>query len=287
MKKFGKKVFEHITKVAPTLSAVLLYFMRLKRLPNLKSPRYFAEKLTWLKLYEYADNPLISSLADKYEVRRYIESKGYQNILNEIYGVYDSADEVDFNSLPSKFALKGTHGCGYNIIVNDKSAIDINEVRSRANSWLQERYGYSSVELHYTKIKPRLVVEKNLSNSQGAVPLEYKIFCFNGKVRVIQVSSDPTNDIKRNYFDIDWNELPYGKDEYRNNIPMSKPVGLSKIISIAEELADGFPFVRVDLYADEERVVFGELTFSPAAGCPPIISTEGQVEMGKLLELSV
>lgn len=276
---------EIITKFSPTTGAVLLYVAKMKKIPNLKNPKNFAEKVNWLKLNTYADSILVSECADKYAVRDYVAKKGFGNILNDYYGIYDSYDDIDFESLPDSFALKVTHGCGYNIIVDNKVELDLDAVAVRVSGWMRQRYGYASAEMHYTKIKPRVLIEKNMKKSDGSLPLEYKIFCFNGEPRVVQVSSDSANPVNRNYFDIDWHELDYSIPAYRNKEPMEKPENLNELIDIARGLSGDFPFVRVDLYADTEEVVFGELTFTPAAGCPPIMSELSLSEMGKMLDI--
>ncbi len=275
-----------ITKISPSLSASLLYIAKIHKIPNLKNPETYSEKSTWLKINDYAHNSLASICADKYAVRKYISDKGYPHILTKEYGVYSSFNEIDSQALPSAFVLKVTHGCGYNIICDDKSSLDFDKTRERVETWLKEPYGYASAELHYTKIKPRILIEENMKDEEGKLPLEYKIFCFNGKVGVIQVSSDDTAPLKRNYFDTDWNELDYSKPEYRDTNPMSRPSYLPELLKIASDLCQDFPLVRVDLYADENRIIFGELTLTPAAGCPPILSEYGQKTMGEMLDLS-
>ena len=119
IKYIGKKFLELLTRVSPKLSARFLYIYNTKQIPHLKNPKNFNEKMTKLKL-TYKDNQLVSKCADKYEVREYVKSKGLGHILNELYFVCDDPDEINFEKLPDKFALKCTHGCGYNIICSDK-----------------------------------------------------------------------------------------------------------------------------------------------------------------------
>ena len=158
----SKRFFELLTKISPLLSCKLLYFIRTKKIPNLKKPITFNEKTTYLKLNNYSKNDLVVKCADKYEVRKYVEDKGYSKLLNELYGVYDNFDEIDFEKLPNKFALKCTHGCAYNIICSDKSKFNKEEARKKVNKWMKEKYGYATTELHYTKIKPKIIIEKYL-----------------------------------------------------------------------------------------------------------------------------
>ena len=195
IKKIGKKFFEILTRISPRLSAKILYIYRTKEIPHLKNPKKFNEKMTNLKL-TYKDNQLVSQCADKYGVREYVKSKGLEHILNELYLICNNPDEIDFDKLPDKFALKCTHGCGYNIICNDKSKLDIKETKTKLNKWLKEKYGLATQELHYLNIKPRIICEKYLCDENGKLPLDYKIYCFNGVPKCILVCSEREEKVK-------------------------------------------------------------------------------------------
>ncbi len=280
----GKRFFELLTKISPNLSSRILFFIRIKKFPNLKNPQTFNEKATWLKLNKYANDELVIKCADKYRVREYIESKGYASILNELYGVYDNFNDIDFSKLPQKFALKCNHGCAYNLICEDKSSFDIKNAEKKVNSWLKEKYGCATTELHYTKIKPKIIIEKYLCDKKGEMPTDYKFYCFNGKVKFIVVCSERGmhGKTKYDYYDTDWNELPYGLSIYNSNKTCKKPKNLNEMIKISEDLSSDFPFVRVDLYNTKEKIIFGELTFTPACSCDHTITKEADAIIGKI-----
>ena len=122
-----KKIRGLCIKVAPKLMSKRLYKQRLNKKLNLKNPQTFNEKIQWLKLYYCPNNPLVIQCADKYLAREYIKERGYGQYLNKLIGVWDSVDEIDWDRLPEKFAIKCNHGCGYNIICDDKSKLDISE----------------------------------------------------------------------------------------------------------------------------------------------------------------
>lgn len=286
IKKYGKNFMAAISKSSSVVGAYILFMLRTHRIPNLKNPKDFNEKMTYLKLNDYATNDMVVRCADKYLVRDYVKEKGYERILNELYGVYDSADQIDFSKLPEKFALRCTHGCAYNIICNDKKILNKSDSIKKLNSWLSEKYGYATQEIHYTKIKPRIIAESNLCDENNTLPLDYKLYCFDGEVKAIKVSSDREHNLKRNYFDRGWHELTFGKKRYRNNIIPSKPRLLNEMIKIAEDLSKGFPFVRVDLYEVKDKVIFGELTFTPACCCSSELSRYGNDTLGSYLNIS-
>ena len=285
IKFIGKRCFELITKLFPKFSCKLLFFMRTKKWPNIKHPKTFNEKTTYLKLYKYSNDGLVVKCADKYEVREYVKNQKYESILNELYGVYDNFDDIDFDKLPNKFALKCTHGCAYNIICSDKSKFNKEEARKKVNKWMKEKYGYATTELHYTKIKPRIIIEKYLCDESGKMPLDYKLYCFNGKVKCVLVCSERESNLRLSYYDLNWNRLPYEKKCWSSSVDIEKPANLDKMIKISEALSKDFPYVRVDLYNDNGEIIFGELTFTPACCCAPYYSELGDNELGEMLEV--
>ncbi len=278
-------MYELLTKVSPNISSKLLFIMRTKKIPNLKNPKSFNEKTTWLKMNKYNNDLLVSKCADKYLVREFLGKNDCKEILNELYGVYNTFEEIDFNKIPNKFALKCTHGCGYNIICNDKKNFDINEAKNRVKKWMNEKYGYATTELHYTKIKPKIIIEKYLCDENDKMPIDYKFYCFNGKVVCILVCSEREEKLKLNYFDKNWNVLNYAKEKWTGKKQIERPKNLEKMIEYSEKLSKEFPFVRVDLYNDNGKIIFGELTFTPACSCAPYYSKEGNLELGKKLIL--
>ena len=231
---------------------------------NLKNPKTFNEKLQWLKLRDWPTNELVIKCADKYRVREYIKEKKLENTLNKLIGVWDNADEIDFDKLPKQFALKCNHGCGYNVIVSDKSKIDVKEVRQKLNKWLKEDFGKNNAEPHYSKIKPKIICEKYL----GGNMTDYKFFCLNGKVEFMYIASGFGEgvDEKMTYLDKNGEITPYQRTNYKIKEDIVVPKSFEKMKKMSELLAKDFKFVRVDWYEVGGKVFFGELTFTPS-GC--------------------
>lgn len=269
------------------LTIKLYYYISMGVTPNFENPRNFNEKLQWLKVY-YRD-PLYIKCADKYSVREFVKEQGYEDILNEMYGVYDSAEDIDFEQLPDRFAMKCVHGCGSNLICEDKHLVDQEKVRDQFNKWMKKKIGNISGEYHYNYIKPRIIVEKNLSDKEGILPIDYKFYCFNGVPRCVCIYADRdlvNKTTKRCFFDSDWQELDFCTDEYKTSAKrFKKPSSLDEMFEIASNLSKPFPFVRVDLYEVDGNVVFGELTFTPTGGRGKAYTEKCNEEFGQLLEL--
>lgn len=169
------------------------YYIKLGRAINWKNPQRYTEKIQKYKLVYR--NEILGQCVDKYEVRKYILGKGLGGILNDLYGVYDRAEEIDFENLPQKFVIKTTDGGGGNtiIICTDKKALDIKSTIKRVNSWLNAKEVNAGREWAYTKIqKSRIVVEKfleNYNNPEAGIE-DFKILCFHGKPEYVIVDTD-------------------------------------------------------------------------------------------------
>ena len=242
-----------------------IYFLRTRKRLNLDNPQDWNEKMIWLSLYWR--NPLVSKCADKYAVREYLASKGCQDILNEQYGVYGDARDIDFDALPRKFVLKCNHGSKMNIICEDKDALDIPKTRSTLNKWLSRPYG-RSIEWQYKTIEPRILAEKYLESADGKM-MEYQIFCFNGKPMFFLVRNDLRNSAADKAserfavsYTMDWKRVYMRKGEEQFDFDLPRPHNYDKMIDYAKKLSADFPHVRVDYYEIDDKLVFGELTFS-------------------------
>ena len=256
-----------------------LYFkIVLKEKLDLKNPRTFNEKLQWLKLYYYPQNDLAVKCADKYRVREYIKDKEYENTLVPLLGAWDNVEDIDWDSLPNKFVLKCNHGCAYNIVCNDKTEFDRIKAKKQLNTWLKEDFGAFNIEPHYSNIKKhKITCEEFLGDNL----VDYKFFCFNGKVEYIVFDGDRYKKHKRNFYDKNWNYLDIKSDCENFGDIIKKPIALEQMKSIAEKLSQDFSFVRVDLYWINNKIYFGELTFYPWSGYVQFYPDEFDYTLGK------
>ena len=250
------------------LMSKFYYRIVLKKSLNLSNPCSFNEKIQWLKLYYYPYNKLVVKCTDKYSVRNYIEEKGYGDHLVKLYGVWDNANDIDWDNLPKQFVLKCSHGCAYNIIVTNKDAVNRNIIIKRLNSWLKEDFGAFNVEIHYSRIKKRVITcEEYL----GEALTDYKFFCFNGTPYCLYVSTDLVHDRQASigFFYLDGSKMPMQRDDYKNIKEIKLPYFYDDMKSAASELCRDFPFVRVDFFVTNNNWYFAELTFTPGAGMMP------------------
>lgn len=259
---------------------------RLGREVNLKNPTKYNDKLQWLKLYW--KDPLATKCADKYEVREFIEEEIGEKYLNELYSVYESVDEINLDELPNSFVLKGTHGSGYNIICKDKTLMNWEKEFKKMKRWLRNNYYWSKREWVYKDIKPRIICEKYMEDETGKAPMDYKIFCFSGKPKMIQVDVDRFGEHKQNFYDIDWNFMNVEIENFSDqSVEVERPKLLNEMLKLSEKLSKNFPQVRVDFYSFNNKIIFGELTFFHHSGMGKFFPPEFEEEMGSYFKLPI
>lgn len=269
---------------------LLQYRIKLGFFPNLRNPQRFTEKLQCYKLF-YRD-PIMKQCVDKYDVRRYIESLGLSSLLNECYGVFDNAEDVDFDKLPNQFVLKDTLGGGGNsvIICKDKSKADLDEYRSRMCRWTKSSIGKSfGREWVYEGRKHRIIVEKfiNSDPEKGGL-VDYKLFCFNGKFKYMYVIADRRVGEKAGFgiYDENFNRLDVLRcDEEPLKRTIDKPNNFEELVKTAELIAAKFPEARIDLYNQDGKILFGEITFFDGSGYMKFEPDSFDFEMGNVFNL--
>lgn len=266
---------------------VLIYEFRRRAgyWPNLKNPTSYNEKIQWLKLNWFDSNATIC--ADKFTVRDFVEKRGLAHILNDLYGVFDSINDLDVKVLPNEFVIKVTHGCGQNLICFDKNEMNWSVEFKKIKKWLKRSHYLDSLEWVYKDIKPRIIVEKLIKTEDGKSPKDYKIFCFHGEPRFLFVATDRGENTTRfDFYDLEWNHIPV-KNHYPNsNKKIDKPIELSEMLEYSRILSRGFPHVRIDFYIEQQKVIFGEFTFFHFSGNEPFEPKCYDFEFGRFLNLS-
>ena len=264
---------------------------------DLVNPILFNEKLQWIKLYDR--NPMMPKLADKYYVRKYVKNKIGEQYLNDLLGYYTSSTEFfkNYSCLPENFVIKATHASGWNYFVN-KNKVDKNILKKIIDKWLVENFYYYGREWAYKNIYPGILCEKIIKpiNINHPFPIDYRFFCFSGKPEFIVVdlgtyiSKTPSKSGKfessreRAVFDLNWDPIDVIIKHPMPNEPIYKPKNLFKMMELAKTLSKDFKFVRIDFY-NENKIIFGEMTFYPGNGFQIITPSSYDYKFGKLLKL--
>ena len=266
-RRFFLRILKEMRFLPPKMYVHYLYENRTGKKLNLKNPIEFNEKIQWYKVFYHPK--ILNQLVDKYAVRAYVEEKIGAQYLNEIYGVYNSADEVDFDKLPNQFVIKANHTSSHNLICNDKSKLNIKKSRKLFKKWLNKNQYYrTGQEWAYKDVKPRLIAEKFIKQDGRSSLIDYKFFCFNGKVKFVVLHLGRGENHKKGCYDLEFNRLPfrYYSLEMSINEEIEKPSNFDEMILLAEKLSDKLPFVRVDFYSIRGKTIFGEMTFYPSDG---------------------
>lgn len=252
-------------KFLPQKTYVRIYYRYYtKKKLSLDNPQELNEKIQWLKVY-YRPK-ILNQLVDKYAVRQYVIDTIGKGYLNRCYSVYDKVSEVDFDSLPDQFVLKGVHGSGFNMIVKDKSKLNKTAARLKMKKWLFHNFYYKAgLEWAYKDVKPRIIAEEYLEEIDRGDLHDYKFFCFDGIPKFIHIDVDRFGNHQRLFYDTQWNKLPY-KHYLPNDANLEKPDTLEHMLKVSEKLSKNFPMVRVDLYSTKGKILFGEMTFYPGNG---------------------
>lgn len=283
-----------IAHIYPKYLANMVYRSIFRKDIAWDDPQDLIEKIYWLQLN--TNTSLWTKCADKYRVREFIKSRKCEAILNTLYGMWEKADDIDFDSLPDSFVLKTNNSCGQIIIVKDKSKLNIEDTKRKLNQWLKYVYGYYGAQLHYTRIKPCIIAEKLLTNSHDSEKslIDYKIWCFNGQPECILVASNRSkSSVNENggytlsMYDTNWNNISE-RALNKNNVhyggnDIKKPESLEKMLEYAMLLSKGFPEVRVDFYEIDDKPIFGEMTFTTGYGS---YAREFYQYLGSKIELS-
>lgn len=287
--EFALKVCRRLRPYFPSEALYLKVRFRLEMgyFLNLKCPRTFSEKIQWLKLYNR--RPEYTMMVDKYAVKNYVTQMIGAEYLIPTLGVWDTPEEIDWDSLPNRFVLKTTHGGGnYGVVIcKDKSQLDKQQVIAKLRDSLRQDIAYYSCEWPYKNVPRRIMAEEYLDPTPEPDLLEYKLFCFNGKVRFLKVNLGRSSGLNINFYNLSFELLPFGEAWYPPNpeAKINKPENFDVMITLAERLSVGMPLLRVDLYNVNGRIFFGELTFFPASGLENYEPGEWDKKIGDMLEL--
>ena len=288
LEKLKHPIRMFMSYVCPKLLASIYYKNVSGRWLDWNNPQDLNAVINWTKFY--SDTTLWPILADKYRVREYVKEKGLDGILVKLYGVWDKAEDIDFDKLPTKFVLKTNHGSGTNLLVKDKLTLDIDATRNKLNNWLKLRIGQETVEFHYLKIKPLIIAEEFLeekTNTFSETLVDYKVWCFNGKVHHIWACYNRVNDsVYVSIFDKNWNYHPEGSIFNNHYLDgkgvVPRPETLDEMLKDAEILSEGFPQMRVDFYSVDGKLYLGEITMTSQGGYMDFYTDDFMKEMGDL-----
>lgn len=240
-------------------------------IPDWNNPKDLNEKIC--KEIIDGDMDRWTELADKVLVRDFVKERGYGDNLSELYGVWDKASDIDFDSLPEKFVVKCNHDSGSSKIIDKKKGFNKEETVTFLNRHMSVPFGVGSCEPHYFGIKRKVMAEEYLQdvNDFSKTPVDYKFWCFDGEVASCMVCYDRVGGGHATFdlYDVNtWEPmrqyLTARNTAHYKDVP--KPENLEFMVKMASDLSKRFKHVRVDLYNTSRGVIFGEMTFTSMCG---------------------
>ncbi len=282
MKSITRAAYYYVINCLPPRMAItILYIRRLGRVPNLKNPKDFSEKVQMSKLYDR--NSLMSVCADKILVKKYVkELIGDRYVIPTIW----SGKELPVRgarlwSLP--YVIKANHLSGGNYFVRSENDLKWAAIEALTERWLSTSYSPHKHEWAYENIEPKILIEPYISRDH-VLPLDYKLFVWKGITHYIQVDVDRENSHKRCFYDPDWQKCNFSLEYPLYEGEIEPPKNLGKMISLAEALSAEFDFLRCDFYEVNGVLFFGEMTFYPDSGFGRFIPREWDRRLGDLWE---
>ncbi len=248
----------------------LYYYASFGRFPDIEHPKTYNEKLQWLKLYDRRHEYML--MVDKLEAKKYAASVIGEQYVIPTLGVWDDFDEIDFSKLPERFVLKCTHDSGGIVICSDRSVFDKDAARDKINASLKTNYYWHGREWPYKNLKPRIIAEEYVEDEATGELRDYKFFSFDGDTKVMFIATDRFTEgveMKFNYFDMDFNHLPFSNTHPQADIPPAKPERFDEMKALADKLSKGVPQMRADFYEVNGKVLFGEMTLFHSSGFQP------------------
>lgn len=271
-----------------------LYYLSFNKKINWKNPEDLNQWINYIAFN--TDTSIWSTLADKYRVRKYIEEKGFGDLLIPLLAKWDSPNDIVLDNLPSQFVMKLNNGSGDVVIVKDKNSTNVEELKNTFAKYLQKDFGKYSAEPHYLRIKPAVIAEQYLKPEGQIIKstslVDFKFWCFNGEVISCFVVSDRSKesytcalyDVKNGWKDISEGNIIYSDYRKRMNCNLPRPKSLERMIEVASFLSKGFPQMRVDFYEVNNKLYFGEITMTSTCGRMNYYSDDYLTKMGGVVK---
>ena len=262
-----------------------MYKIQMGKELNLESPKAYTEKLQWLKLFDHRE--IYSTMVDKYAVKEYVKEKIGEEYLVPLLGVWDRTEDIDFSKLPEKFVLKTTHDSGGIVVCKDKSKLDTEKAKKKLEGFRTRNYYGQNRAWPYKNVPHRIIAEKYMEDSEYKEHRDYKFFTFGGEPKVLYIAQGrgTGKETVADFFDMEYNHLPFTIDHNMAKVPPKKPENFLLMQQLARILAKGTPQLRVDFYEVDGKVYFGEMTFFHCSGMEAFHPEEWDYTFGSWVSL--
>lgn len=256
---------------------------------NLDNPKTLNEKLHWMKLRGPKFIP--DELVDKLGVRDYVKKKVGDKYLIPLIAVLDTEEDLGPLSRENyPCIVKPTHDSGVGIVYHSADDINLESDKRILKSRLRVNHYHSTKEYPYRYLKPKIIIERLLSDGINEFPNDYKFHMFNGRLEFVYCSLDRSMSDKRQIFSPEWERLPFSWNKSTEKFDLrqknvAKPKNYEEMVDVAKLLSEGFPYVRIDLYNIDGAIFCGEMTFFQGSGFDKITPFETDLELGSKIDI--
>jgi hypothetical protein len=169
-------------------------------------------------------------------------------------GIISNKNDLLTYKFPDKCVIKPTHSSGRVIVRKNGEKIDLKLI----SKWFDHNHYKSGREANYKFLQKKIIVEPIIFNNQNIV--DYKIFCYLGKPKLIQVDIDRFSNHTRLFFNRQWKKQNFSISYPINKKAFTKPANLKTMLKLAASLSKNFSLVRVDIYSNGRECLVGEIT---------------------------
>ncbi|GAA3975987.1 ATP-grasp fold amidoligase family protein [Allohahella marinimesophila] len=263
------------TRTGDYIFSYMLFLRAHKRKPG--ASMLLNDYLFRLKTSNEMLSPLRQFTSDKALVKHFVAATVGDQYNIESIAVLESKDQVDSYKFPNTCCIKPTHGSGRVILRRNGEPIDKAEIKA----WFDLNYYLYKREINYRYAQPKVIIEPILFG--GTKGEDYKFFCYEGKVKLLQVDIGRHDNHTRKYYDGQMNEQDFSMKRPRELGAYELPKNMAEMIAVAEKLSSYFGFVRIDLYSDGNAIYVGEITHCPENACARFIPVEAEQKASDLI----
>lgn len=245
------------TRMFDFLHTLIFFIYAQKRIPR-RNSGLFNDYMFYLKNSDDMADALRQITSDKVYAKLFIDQIVGRKVTPETYAVFTSVDDIRRSELPDRCVLKAAHATGAIVFLEGPDA-EISEAdREKLRSALALDLYRENREINYKNLRKRIICEE-LINGEVTVK-DYKLFCYKGMLKFIQVNYGRHNDLDFNFYDSQWNRMNVIYGNYPTGEWEDIPNKFTLMREITEKIARHFESVRVDLYIKSDRVYVGEIT---------------------------
>lgn len=237
------------------------FYRAFDRLPSLKNPLTFNEKILWRMLYDRRD--VMVDTCDKARMKHHaLRTAGDTVQIPALRWQGTNLEDLKQVRLPEHWVLKPNHRSSF--VIFGTGEPDVPTLQRSTEGWLDRNEWTESGEWAYSKADATFIVEDRIGYPDEDL-VDYKFYVFDGEVKLVQAHTNRFTNHGIRTYSTDWQ--PFALSTLCGGGPeVPRPEMLDQMMDVASRIAAGFDFMRVDLYAHEGKIWFGELTPYPGSG---------------------